>query len=184
MAPEAQLYALKVFGCHGSTALLTQAIERTVDPNGDGNPADHLDVLIISVGTPFGSESSPDWAVWICSTGNAMASSTAAAAVAEIAGCLSAGVRIADQKRFSPLWRRSRCRYGIRPFSMRSPSFASSAGSTVSEQLTGLVDNRYPLRLQAVDGGGDHVADRPDLGGVEAAAHPHDDRGRRFGRLA
>jgi hypothetical protein len=27
VAPEAQLYALKVFGCHGSTALLTQAIE-------------------------------------------------------------------------------------------------------------------------------------------------------------
>ena len=60
VAPEAQLYALKIFGCHGSTALLTQAIERAVDPNGDGNPADHLDVLIISVGTPFGSDDDPD----------------------------------------------------------------------------------------------------------------------------
>jgi hypothetical protein len=60
VAPEAQLYALKVFGCHGSTTLLTQAIERAVDPNGDGNPADHLDVLIISVGTPFGSNDDPD----------------------------------------------------------------------------------------------------------------------------
>src|SRR5262249_11600225 len=60
VAPEAQLYALKVFGCHGSTALLTQAIERAVDPNGDGNPADHLDVLVISVGTPFGSDDDPD----------------------------------------------------------------------------------------------------------------------------
>jgi hypothetical protein len=60
VAPEAQLYALKVFGCHGSTTLLTQAIERAVDPNSDGNPADHLDVLIISVGTPFGSDEDPD----------------------------------------------------------------------------------------------------------------------------
>jgi Subtilase family/Domain of unknown function (DUF4397) len=60
VAPEAQLYALKVFGCHGSTALLTQAIERAVDPNGDGNSADHLDVVIISVGTPFGSDDDPD----------------------------------------------------------------------------------------------------------------------------
>jgi hypothetical protein len=60
VAPEAHLYELKVFGCHGSTALLTQAIERAVDPNGDGNPADHLDVLIISVGTPFGSDDDPD----------------------------------------------------------------------------------------------------------------------------
>jgi hypothetical protein len=60
VAPEAKLYALKVFGCHGSTTLLTQAIERAVDPNGDGNPADHLDVLILSVGTPFGSDDDPD----------------------------------------------------------------------------------------------------------------------------
>ncbi len=60
VAPEAQLYALKVFGCHGSTVLLTQAIERAVDPNGDGNPADHVDVLIISIGTPFGSDDDPD----------------------------------------------------------------------------------------------------------------------------
>jgi hypothetical protein len=60
VAPEATLYALKVFGCHGSTTLLTQAIERAVDPNADGDPADHLDVLVISVGTPFGSSEDPD----------------------------------------------------------------------------------------------------------------------------
>jgi hypothetical protein len=43
------------------------------------------------------------------------------------------GVRILFQNRFSPLSRRSRCRNGIFPFSTRSPSFDSSAGSTVSE---------------------------------------------------
>jgi subtilisin family serine protease len=47
VAPEAQLYALKVFGCSGSTALLTLAVERAIDPNGDGDPSDHLDVLNI-----------------------------------------------------------------------------------------------------------------------------------------
>lgn len=60
VAPDATLYALKIFGCHGSSALLTQAIERAVDPNGDGSPADHLDVLMIAVGTPFGSDEDPD----------------------------------------------------------------------------------------------------------------------------
>jgi hypothetical protein len=60
VAPEAQLYALKIFGCHGSTTLLTQAIERAADPNSDGSTADHLDVLVISVGTPFGSDEDPD----------------------------------------------------------------------------------------------------------------------------
>nr|MDQ2998020.1 S8 family serine peptidase [Chloroflexota bacterium] len=60
VAPEAQLYSLKVFGCYGSSALLTQAIDRAVDPNGDGSSADHLDVLVISLGTPFGSDEDPD----------------------------------------------------------------------------------------------------------------------------
>jgi subtilisin family serine protease len=60
VAPEAQLYALKVFGCHGMTALTTLAIERALDPNGDGDPADHLDVLNISLGSPFGSDDDPD----------------------------------------------------------------------------------------------------------------------------
>jgi len=60
VAPEAQIYALKVFGCAGSSALLTAAIDRAIDPNDDGNPADHLDVLVISLGTPFGGADDPD----------------------------------------------------------------------------------------------------------------------------
>src|SRR4029453_4536728 len=38
VAPRAQLYSLKVFGCAGSTGLTTQAINWAVDPNGDGDP--------------------------------------------------------------------------------------------------------------------------------------------------
>ena len=40
---------------------------------------------------------------------------------------------MAPQKRLSPPVRRRRPRNGIRPFSTLSPSFESSAGSTVSE---------------------------------------------------
>jgi hypothetical protein len=39
VAPKAQLYMLRVFGCTGSTGLTTQAIDWAVDPNGDGNRA-------------------------------------------------------------------------------------------------------------------------------------------------
>jgi subtilisin family serine protease len=60
IAPEAQLYPLKVFGCNGSTALLTSAIDHAIDPDGNGNPSDHLDILVISIGTPFGSPDDPD----------------------------------------------------------------------------------------------------------------------------
>ena len=60
----------------------------------------------------------------------------AAEAIVEITGCRRTGSRIAPQKRLpSPLSRRSRCRNGIRPFSTRSPSFESTAGSTVSEPI-------------------------------------------------
>ena len=56
MAPGATLYALKVFGCSGTTAVVEQALEWAVDPNGDGDFSDRLDVVNLSltdaVGTP------------------------------------------------------------------------------------------------------------------------------------
>jgi len=54
MAPEAKLYALRVFGCGGSTNLVTQAIEWATDPNNNGDLSDHLDVINMSLGSPFG----------------------------------------------------------------------------------------------------------------------------------
>ncbi|MFZ0532908.1 MAG: S8 family serine peptidase, partial [Anaerolineales bacterium] len=56
VAPKAELYSLRVFGCEGSTEVTEQAIEWAVDPNGDGNLSDHLDVINMSLGSPFGSE--------------------------------------------------------------------------------------------------------------------------------
>ncbi len=54
VAPRAQLYSLKIFGCSGSTGLTTQAINWAVDPNGDGDPSDHVDVINMSLGSNFG----------------------------------------------------------------------------------------------------------------------------------
>lgn len=56
LAPEASLYAIKVFGKKGSTSdhVVIAALEYAVDPDGDGDPSDHLDVLNLSLGSSFG----------------------------------------------------------------------------------------------------------------------------------
>lgn len=60
MAPEASLYAIRVFGCAGSTNVVGQAIEWAADPNGDGDPSDHLDVINLSLGADFGYPTDSD----------------------------------------------------------------------------------------------------------------------------
>ncbi|WNV81941.1 S8 family serine peptidase [Umezawaea sp. Da 62-37] len=59
-APKASLYALKVFGCTGSTNLTAPALDWTLDPNGDGDLTDHLDVVNLSLGSDFGGQDDPD----------------------------------------------------------------------------------------------------------------------------
>lgn len=60
VAPDAEIYALKVFGdAGGSTDLTSLAIEWAMDPNGDGDMSDHLDVINMSLGSPFGEPSDP-----------------------------------------------------------------------------------------------------------------------------
>lgn len=53
VAPLANLYVLKVFGCVGATTLLTSALDRAADPNDDGSFDDRLDVVNGSLGTSF-----------------------------------------------------------------------------------------------------------------------------------
>ena len=64
MAPKALLYALKIFGCPtgeaGSTFLTGAALDWTLDPNGDGNFSDHLDVVNISVGADYTTADDPE----------------------------------------------------------------------------------------------------------------------------
>ncbi|MFD8707004.1 S8 family serine peptidase [Kitasatospora sp. NPDC059648] len=59
-APGAQLYAIRVFGCDGSTDRLTQALDLAADPNGDGDLGDRLDVVNLSLGSRFGSPDDAD----------------------------------------------------------------------------------------------------------------------------
>ncbi|GAA2672859.1 MULTISPECIES: S8 family serine peptidase [Actinosynnema] len=59
-APAAQVYALKVFGCSGSTNVVSQALDWALDPDGDGDPSDHLDVVNLSLGSDFGAVDDPD----------------------------------------------------------------------------------------------------------------------------
>ncbi|MGH3776672.1 MAG: S8 family peptidase [Pseudonocardiaceae bacterium] len=59
-APRAQLYALKVFGCHGATGLVAKAMDWALDPDGDGDFSDRLDVVNLSLGTDYGAPDDPD----------------------------------------------------------------------------------------------------------------------------
>jgi subtilisin family serine protease len=52
VAPMADLYALRVFGCNGSTDIVVDAIEWAVDHD--------MDVINMSLGSPFGTKDSPD----------------------------------------------------------------------------------------------------------------------------
>ncbi|WP_183406962.1 S8 family serine peptidase [Nocardioides marmorisolisilvae] len=60
MAPLAKLYAFRVFGCEGSTDLVGAAIDMAADPNGDGDPSDHVDVINMSLGSDYGSPQDGD----------------------------------------------------------------------------------------------------------------------------
>ena len=54
VAPKAQIYSLRVFGCGGSTNLTTNAIDWATDPNDDGDLSDRLDVINMSLGSNYG----------------------------------------------------------------------------------------------------------------------------------
>lgn len=62
-APEAGIFALKVFGCDGGTFLTVPALDRALDPNGDGAFGDHLDIVNLSLGSDFGPVDDPENAV-------------------------------------------------------------------------------------------------------------------------
>ena len=51
VAPEVDLYAVRVFGCEGSTDVTVEAIDWAV--------ANDMDVINMSLGSPFGSGDDP-----------------------------------------------------------------------------------------------------------------------------
>jgi minor extracellular serine protease Vpr len=124
VAPGADLYALKVFGDGGgSTDLTSLAIEWAMDPNGDGDMSDHLDVINMSLGSPFGEPNDPS------------AISTNNAAAVGIIVATSAGNE------------------GDVPYVTGAPGVASSAISTAANTPGGRVYARFTVTApDSVDG--------------------------------
>lgn len=58
VAPEALLHAIKVFGANGSVGdgVIIAGLEYAIDPNGDLDTEDQLDVLNLSLGGSYGKE--------------------------------------------------------------------------------------------------------------------------------
>ncbi len=106
-APGALLYPIRVFGCSGSTNLVTQAIEYCMDPNGDGDFSDHMDVINMSLGSDEGDANDPDCVaassaasvgIIVCSAaGNAGDSYYIHSAPAAAGGTLSCAASFNDQ---------------------------------------------------------------------------------------
>ena len=59
-APKASLYGLRIFGCEGSTNVIMPALDWALDPNGDGNFSDHLQVINMSLGADYDAPDSPE----------------------------------------------------------------------------------------------------------------------------
>ena len=49
-----------MFGCAGSTSITSQALDWALDPDGDGDFTDHLDIVNLSLGSDFGAPDDPD----------------------------------------------------------------------------------------------------------------------------
>ena len=58
-APGATIYALKVYGCTGTSSLVMAALDWALDPNGDGDTTDHLDIVNLSLGSDYAAEDDP-----------------------------------------------------------------------------------------------------------------------------
>lgn len=50
-APEAGVVSLRVFGCEGSTNVVGEALDRVLDPNGDGDFSDRAQIVNMSLGS-------------------------------------------------------------------------------------------------------------------------------------
>ena len=120
VAPGADLYALKVFSDGGgSTDVTSLAIEWAMDPNGDGDMSDRLDVINMSLGSPFGEPADPS------------AISTNNAAAVGIIVATSAGNE------------------GDFPYITGAPGVASSAISTAANTPGGRLSSRVTVNSPA-----------------------------------
>ncbi len=59
-APKAKLVALRVFGCEGSSDVVGLALDKVLDPNGDGNFSDRANVVNMSLGSDYSPTDDPE----------------------------------------------------------------------------------------------------------------------------
>ncbi|WP_125610162.1 S8 family peptidase [Specibacter cremeus] len=62
-APQAKLLALRVFGCSGSSDVIGEALDRAMDPNGDGDFSDHANIVNLSLGGDWSPADDPENAI-------------------------------------------------------------------------------------------------------------------------
>ncbi len=60
VAPEIQIYALKIFSTSPKSEILIPAIEWAIDPNQDGDFEDRVDIINLSLGEDFGFSDTPE----------------------------------------------------------------------------------------------------------------------------
>lgn len=124
VAPGADLYAIKVFGdIAGSTDLTSLGIEWAMDPDGNGDMSDHMDVINMSLGSPLGEPDDP----------SAISSNNAAAL--GIIVVASAGNE------------------GNHPYVTGAPAVASSAISVAANTPGGRLTSRFTVNAPATVAG-------------------------------
>ena len=131
VAPGASLYALKVCSAVDTTCsgvALLQAMDYVVDPNGDFDTSDHLDIVNLSLGQPYGQAYDED-----------LSQAVENAATVGVLTIASAGNN------------------GDKPFVVGTPSAAPSALSVaeteVPSALLSLIDILAPVTISTTIGG-------------------------------
>ncbi|OMH23574.1 hypothetical protein BKD30_11690 [Tersicoccus phoenicis] len=62
-APKAKLVGLRVFGCDGSSDVVGSALDRVLDPNGDGDFSDRAQIVNMSLGSDWSPTDDPENAI-------------------------------------------------------------------------------------------------------------------------
>jgi hypothetical protein len=147
MAPLAQLYIYRVFGCYGSTATtnVVAAIDRAVDPDQDFSPADRLDVINMSLGSGYGS----GLGIYETAINNAVAAGVVVVASAGnsfdsffVTGnpaAASAAISVANTSMFAPLFTLNT------PTTQFHSGFGASFGPPISSPITGNIVEANPV---------------------------------------
>lgn len=147
MAPLAQLYIYRVFGCYGSTATtnVVAAIDRSVDPDQDASPADRLDVINMSLGSNYGS----GLGIYETAINNAVAAGVVVVAsagngfdsffVTGSPAAASAAISVANTSMFTPLFTLNT------PTTQNHAGFGASFGPPITTPITGNIVEAAPV---------------------------------------